>query len=87
MNKRLTIACLLLTSLSLHCYSYEASYETQHAYLHLGNNQKFSNKSSVGNAAENFIAQFSPIAASLIAVTKFIVSRINNRKKLPGLTN
>jgi len=77
MNKQSIISCLFLISfLPRLCYSYE----TPQVYLYLDNNQKLSQKSSVGNILETCIIQAVPIAAPLVALGKFITSKIKNKK-------
>jgi len=82
--KRLTIVYLLLTFLSLYSYDSYSSYShfdtTEQVNLHLGNNQKFSNKNSVKNVLGAFIAQATPIAVPFIMLGKFIVGRIKNKR-------
>ena len=83
MNKRLTITYLLLTSLSLHSYfdsSCSHFNKTPQAHLHLGNNQRFSNKSLTENVPETFIEKTIPIAAPFIMLGKLIVDRIKSKK-------
>ena len=77
MRKRLTIVYLLLTSLSLHPYSsYSHFNKTPQVHLHLGNNQRFSNKSLTGNVLETFIEKTTSIAVYFVVVAKLIVDKI-----------
>jgi len=77
MNKQQIVAYLSLIFLLPH-FSY--LYGIPQAYLYLDSNQKFSQKNSVKNIFETYIAQVVPIAVPFVALGKFLASWIKSKR-------